>query len=280
MLKDITENKDYYRFPSDLENRVSGALPVTSPEGTSALAEQLKTKKIILVLFANRTGSNIVTDILEQVGFGLGATNEPLLADTIIRESLNWGFKSLDHYLASVISNWSFNDICFIKLGWDSVAWLSAEGLLGLLLKHSCVIWTRRRDKIAQGVSMLKAWRTNSFFCKVEDEAAEAPLITKSDENLSDLMRIVHDVYVADYRLQYFVDIHNLRPLEIYFEDMVENIQGTSNRVVLFVAQSFGLNSPINSVKYNPSFVRQSTTENIALREWYLREMESVLRVR
>lgn len=275
---DVIKNSKLFRFPSGLLDRVSPKIPISSDIGRGALEEQLATTKIIIVLFSNRSGSNLVTDILESFGLGAGSTNEPLLADTILEQCAKHDLKSIDHYLAEVIREWKRNDICFLKMSWDALAWLGAEGLLNDLFRNACLIWTRRRDKVAQGISYLRAMRTKTFFVRGDENVVvknNMGFIT--DRTVGNLVNEIHNIFVAEMRLEYFITLYSIDPLILYFEDLTADLQGAAKKIREFVSRRLNLDEPKAGQSYVASLVKQSTEENKILREWLLDIMVSGL---
>ena len=266
---DIIKNSDIFRFDSDLLQRVPPKLPLSSAVGRDALRRELTTTKLIIVLFSNRSGSNLVTDVLEQYGLGSGATNEPFLANTILEVSSAHKFASLDHYLAETIGAWKKNDVCFLKMSWDALAWLGSEHMLSPFLRDNCIIWTRRRDRVAQAVSNLRALRTNTFFQRAAEKSDQAPVGFVTDHTVPNLVREIYNMSTMDMRLEYFITIYGLKPLELYFEDFTMDLPGAAAQIVDFVSSQLGLPNLKNKTTYKPSLSKQSTTDNDALREWF-----------
>jgi len=266
----IARNDDLHLFPSGFRNKISGRVVASSEAGRAALASQLAQVKVVLVLFSNRTGSNLVTDILEHHGLGSGTTNEPLLAASVIEYCDQHGVGSIDHYLANVIRDWSKNGVCFLKIGWDSFCWLGAEGILQDLLRNGCVIWTRRRDKVAQACSYLRSIRTSNFFQhRVDASSASKGVVGCIDDGvIHDLVKCLHDCHVADARLAYFVDLYSLAPLEVWYEDIVNDMAGYSNKIGEFVAAQAKINVAQSVEPYVPSLVKQANSENEAYASW------------
>jgi len=266
----VAKNEDIHLFPSSFSNELSGRVNARSETGRAALASQLSHVKVVLVLFSNRTGSNIVTDILEYNGVGFGTTNEPLLATSLIEYCDQNGVESVDHYLANVIRDWSKNGVCFLKIGWDAFCWLGAEGILQELLRDGCVIWTRRRDKVAQACSYLRSVRTNTFFQHRSDPAPVASGVSGcvTDMVIHNLIKCLHDCHVADARLAYFVDLYSLVPLEVWYEDIVADMEGYSSMIGDFVAAQTKIKLERPAEPYVPSIVKQATSENEAYASW------------
>ncbi len=266
---------DYYCFPSDLKDRVGSSLPVYDPLGRPLLAEACKDVKFIFILFSNRTGSNLVTDCLEQLGIGVGATNEPFLSKTIIATSISNGFLSVEEYFASTITEWKKNDFFFAKIGWDALFWLSSTGLFSSLLHRSAFILTERRDKIAQAISLLKAIKSDKYFefratSGTSDAlaACQKPLSHNEDfpSLVDQILKIVHNLYVSEYRLRYFIDLHQIDVLKLVYDEFHINPQTIREPILEFLDRKFG-RSPIlsNPAPFNPRLVKQGNFYDDAL---------------
>ena len=172
--------------------------------------------------------------MLEQLGFGRGTTNEPFLAETIISNCKQFDLKSVDHYLAEIIRVWRSKGVCFLKISWDALFWLYSDGVLESLVPRSAFIWTKRRDKVAQAVSYVKALQTNSFFERADQVGQEGKrwdAIWNGDETLYEVGKEVHNSFVAEARLGYFLAIFGLDALELYFEDIICDLPGTCEKV-------------------------------------------------
>jgi LPS sulfotransferase NodH len=270
-------DRDVFRFPSDLEVEVSAQIPVHSEQGGAALRAVCANTKLIFVLFSNRTGSNLVTDILEQSGFGHGATNEPFLANTIISTAKELRLSGLDHYLAETIREWRKNEICFLKISWDALFWLISEGILGEMLPQAIFIWTKRRDKVAQAISYVKAVRTGSFFERASESADRSKpgwaQLWNGDQTLFNIGREVHNAFVAEERIGYFLTLFGRTFLEIYFEDLVSDLPAAFERIRGYVLENLALphdrfaSAPI----YQPNLLKQSSAEDDGVRQVFLK---------
>lgn len=270
---EIHGSLDIYNFPSELRDRVGSALPLSSDIGTESLSSILETTKIIIVLFSNRSGSNLVTDMLDNMGFGSGKTNEPFLADTILSVSQENCLTCVQHYIAATISEWSSNGVCFMKMGWDALFWISSSGIADELLRKAEFIFVRRHDKIAQAISYLKASRSGRFF-ELSGELRKSKSIStaefwSSPRTAAEITGLLHDIFVADYRLNYYLCIHSVSAIEVYYEDIVDDVQ----KVYTFIKSSISrrLNVIAADNTYIPRLKKQASGDEQMIKEVFSR---------
>lgn len=269
-------DEDCYLFQSQLREELA-RLPVADPSGIDWFSKLPDDLVITFIMFTNRSGSNLVTDILEQSMLGTGMANEPFLAAVVIENFSKHGYSSIEEYIYRILMHWSINGYCFIKIGWDALFWLTSERLLSRLFARSKFVITRRQNKILQAISYLKALRTGQFFQVTESEfggvsdggSPEAfESFIRSKEGVIEVLKLVHYFYIAEGRLLYFNALHRLNALELVYEEMTVNLGSTREELVRHVTN--GAVVATLALPYKPRLERQSSISNILQHDFIL----------
>src|SRR5450432_1865264 len=95
-------------FASDLElyfedsehSRKIESLYQLQPHADEELQKALKGVSVVFVCFSNRSGSNLLLDILERLGFGCTPGDELFNDGTVENFKAEYGFESFEQYLA------------------------------------------------------------------------------------------------------------------------------------------------------------------------------------
>ena len=287
IVADIVSNEELYCFQSDLMVRVESQVKLSSPESRRALKEIAQSTKFVFILFTNRSGSNLVTDMLESMEFGAGTTNEPFLADTIISVTNEHSMHTFEEYFANTIDGWKKNGVFFAKISWDALFWLSSRGILNDIFSRATYVFVRRKDKILQAISYVKALNSGQFFAwdtnrdgnageKRETSArADEEKYWSHEDAFISTSKSIHDFYVAECRIAYFLTMQGLEAHDIWYEDMIADLDGAYNRLADYLSGRLGL--PPAAKIYRPRLVKQATGAEYAIKETFLHTIRSGL---
>jgi hypothetical protein len=121
----------------------------------------------------------------------------------------------------------------------------------------------------------VKALQTNSFFERADQVGQERKrwdAIWNGDETLYEIGKEVHNSFVAEARLGYFLAIFGLDALELYFEDIISDLPSTCEKVELYIRNKFLFEERgSEGSAYTPRLQKQSTDEDEAIRRLFLR---------
>lgn len=123
---------------------------------------------LILVAFTNRSGSNLLCDYLSQAPW-VAATGEHLNHDVVARRRTRRSDETFPDYLAKLVteSAASANRHLLLKASCDQMAMLLRWNIPAMF-KSTHVIHIRRRDELAQAVSLSVASQTQSWTSQQE----------------------------------------------------------------------------------------------------------------
>jgi LPS sulfotransferase NodH len=273
----IWGNEDIYNFPSNLRIEVQPNLPTEVERSNRNYSSSIFGTKIIFVMFTNRSGSNLVTDMLENMGYGRGATNEPLLSSAILENSRKHEFGSVEEYFISTINNWKINNVFFCKISWDALFWLSSAEFFRRILDSAEFIFVKRKDKILQAISFIKANRSRRYFQLVARDATFDTAASKPEEfwteekAIFEIADVTHSFHVAEYRLNYFLSINNYNPYTIYYENLAENLNVEYNNLQTYLAPRLGVQP--SAATFLPRLQKQASGDEGKIKEIFLHFM-------
>jgi LPS sulfotransferase NodH len=240
----LRSDPQIFLYDSQFKRDIEGDIPLKCKQGSKLLTEMAGSTKIIFILFTNRSGSNLITDMLKTLGVGGGVTHEPFLSDVVRNQIKKHNYTSLQHYIASTIQTYRRNGAVFFKIGWDALSFLSSAGVFGEWLHRSHFIWTRRHDKIMQAISYVKALRSGVFF----DVGASGPnsppsfmSLWNGEETLWAIAKMHRHMHEADTRLGFFLELMNVPALEIWYEDLADNMDGNFTRIRKYIENEVGI---------------------------------------
>lgn len=241
--RSLRANPDLFLFESMLKRAIEAGIPLRSDIGRRRMTQVLRETRLVFILFTNRSGSNVITDMLSNMGIGGGVTHEPFLVNVMREQIEKHGYSSIEHYLAERIAAYNRNGTAFLKIGWDALFFLSASGVLDGAFRNACCIWARRRDKLLQAISYIKALKSGVFFESGDEGARPKPLETfwKGTETLDEIARAMHQMHIADMRLGYFLETQGLEFLEVFYEDLNEDMQSFYTKLQTHVEKSLGI---------------------------------------
>lgn len=271
--KKLRADPRIFLYDSQFKREIENNIPLRSARGTEFLTRMVAETKVVFILFTNRSGSNLVTEMLKSLGLGGGVTHEPFLADVIRNQVAKHGYTSVEHYLASTINTYRNNGTVFFKIGWDALFFLTYAGVIGDWLQNSRFIWARRRDKIMQAISYIKALRTGIFF-ENNTDAPRSPSSFKSvwqgDATLWAIAEMHRHFHEADTRLGYFLELMDVSALEVWYEDINGDLPGTYNRVRAYVEDEIGVNTA-TSETFNPKLRKHESIDSEQIKQLYLK---------
>ena len=266
----IRKNPELFLFESLLKRSIDGVIPVRSEVGSRFMARVLENTKLVFILFTNRSGSNVITDMLSHMGIGGGVTHEPFLVDVMKDQIEKHGYTSIEHYLAGRIEAYRKNGTAFFKIGWDALFYLSHAGLFDGALQNSSFIWARR-DKLAQAISYIRALKSGIFF---EDSSASqpSPLSFKAfwggDQTVREIAQAHQFMHVADMRLGYFLEMQGLSYFEAFYEDMTRDMPAFYEALRSYVEASTGVDG--GSAPFVAKLRKHESRDSQQIKQLYL----------
>ena len=213
----FSSDADLYPFASHHRDAIESLYVIDPAYVHQKLARLTAEKTVIFVCFSNRSGSNLLLDALDRVGFGCAAGDEFLNAEAINDHAQKFTFERFEDYLEFIIRMRSIRRHVFLKIGPHQLFWMANTGLLGKYFKGARYILVERADRVAQAVSLYIADESKTYLRSADSEAAARPKIEYSAEAI--LRRLKHIADVTSL-FEYFFHLHSLPYHRILYEDL------------------------------------------------------------
>lgn len=170
------------------------------------------------IVFANRSGSTFLSDSLYRRGLPFPPQVEVLNADLVGRVCREEGKSSFTDYFLSTVLGWARYGLCGFKVGAQQLQWLQEAGLLGVFASTR-VLRVRRRDRIAQAVSLFIARSTGSWHAtmKIDRQPDEF------DYDADAISQALQDIVTMEQDIDRVLRDRNLATLDVYYEDLVDS---------------------------------------------------------
>ena len=127
-------------------------------------------------------------------------------------------------------------------------------------------IWLRRKNRVAQAISLFLATRSRVWKKRLGSRAAE-PVI---DYDFAGIDRLVHRLEYQDLSWQRFFEDHGIQPLQLIYEDFIENYEETIRGVLNFLEVQ-----PLSTAIHPPRLMRQSGERSLLWEKKYKEETAS-----
>ncbi|NES69224.1 MAG: hypothetical protein F6K24_30335 [Okeania sp. SIO2D1] len=203
----------------------------------------LESIEITFICFINRSGSTLLTELMSNHGYPTMKFLEPFNYDHVIKRSKESNITSFSEYLYNLVKENSVNNKLALKIANNQLFWLSKNGFLSQFSKVN-FIYAKRKDILKQAISMVIALQTSKWLSFEKYEISEE----KQTELLSEItnktiLGCVRGVTQSYALFDYFFSLHNIQPIVIYYEDIVENKQLTIERCFNYLKFPYSTNS-------------------------------------
>ncbi|HEY1746989.1 MAG TPA: Stf0 family sulfotransferase [Xanthobacteraceae bacterium] len=193
--------------------------------------------QVVFVCFVNRSGSNYLLDLLEQLDLGAKPTDEAFNYDQVIARCRQNDVTSFSSYFAKIVIANAKNGVCFLKIGGEQLFWLTKHGFLSRMMESAVppkFIFMSRRDKVAQAVSLFIAESTGQFSESKVDALppSSEPNVDYDAKKILDRLRyILHQ----EHLFSLFSALHEVELLSLSYEDLVGSPERTLREVLDYV---------------------------------------------
>lgn len=179
------------------------------------------------------------------------------------------------------------NGVFSVKLHWYQFAWfleqmrlLEGEDdsrgdpeLVAKWLPNPRYILLLRRDKLRQAISYYRAAQSQVWFLTEDSTSAADGEVGVEGEPDFQTIRWLEDALVEHEACwQHFFERHEIRPLEIVYEDFVSNYEET----VLAVLDWLGISTPADFEVEPPGLIKQAGEQTERLLAQYLERRDSL----
>jgi trehalose 2-sulfotransferase len=156
---------------------------------------------------------------------------------------------------------WNYLDEALARLRkLSGPAQQSDEAVLCGALPGLRFVWVRRRDFLRQGISWWKAAVTGQY--ALSDQQLAAPLPDADYEAIGNLVRYAEE---CDSSWNNWFAAERIMALEVFYEDMVEDLEGTVIRVLAFL----DIEPPRRPLNVVPRLRRQADEQTERIVEGY-----------
>jgi hypothetical protein len=261
---------DLHPLWSHHRDEIEANLILRSDYGTRTLREALEGVESVFLCFTNRVGSNLLTDFLEQAGFGVRVAEEDLNSESVLAATKMYNLAAFDEYLAYVVNQTKRNGTFFCKVGAPQLFWLANRGFLPDFFGSSKFIFVRRQDKIAQSVSLFIANSTGRYLKQASDLENE-PSIKPSFDRI-EIVKCLRDILNSERLFHYFFALHSISALQVWYEEFVSTPRAVISEVAQFCGQESQSWLHINGVDVSNARLQSQSSE---LNEIMCREMRA-----
>ena len=221
---------------------------------TAVEVKKLEALSLVVVAFTNRSGSTLLTSLLNQAGVGVPPRAEVFNSDSVTLVAKAHDIPSFTDYFLDVTLGWARDDVVAFKLGPRQLFWLTKVGLLSAMADVRLVNVVRE-DVIAQAVSLYLARVTGQWHSDM-NAAVEASTIPYSHTGILDALQTIS---VDQYLIRYYSDLHGLHSRTVSYESLVQSPETTTRDVLHSLEIEV---SPSNIIDVAAVAVRQQATDH------------------
>jgi LPS sulfotransferase NodH len=211
-------------IPSFHETRIEEyfKIPLNIPDRTKEILNKIN---ITFLVYTNRTGSNLVTDILEQTGiFTLGTEN--FNSEEVIKFSNLLGISNLGDYFSGIIIDQALSKkVVCLKVRPTQLLYLAKSGAFSCNSQNINFFFLKRKNKLKQAISYFIASSSGRWSQSRDHQKSE---LIDIDINLSEkdvklIFESIADTLVEESLADKFFNLNNLNKSEFVFEDLEHN---------------------------------------------------------
>lgn len=233
------ETPDIYPDKSIHSIKIEGGMPIWDEAGSKDFSTMIdKMIQVVFVCFINRSGSNYLLDLIEQLDLGAKPTDEALNYDQVIARCRKNGITNFSSYLAKIIIANAKGGFCFLKVGGEQLFWLTKHGFISHMMASRTppkFIFMSRRDKVAQAVSLFIAETTGRFSEERLDRNSSTSAVAGIDYDAGKLLDRLRYVAHQEHLFSLFSNLHEVDFLSVIYEDLIANTEGTLREVLAYV---------------------------------------------
>jgi LPS sulfotransferase NodH len=115
-----------------------------------------------------------------------------------------------------------------IKLAYRQLFFLMWTGLMPRAFGEVRFVHIRRRDVLGQAVSHVIAAQTKVWTSKQEKKLSDQDVTFRQAQ----IVRVIDGIHEANAKFRTFFDVYGIRPVEVIYEDLVQDLQTQGDRIV------------------------------------------------
>jgi LPS sulfotransferase NodH len=191
--------------------------------------ERLGSCQVFFIVFTNRSGSNFLSELLQQTGVGIRPATEPFNAQSVIKAADRLGLTSFNDYLLHLLDATSDNGHAGFKISINQLFALTKMGITQHFGKIR-VLHTLRRDVVGQAVSHYKARVTGRWIAR-----SEAFDMEQVDYAPAEILRSLSTIFNRRAAMDYYSAIHQPDRLDVNYEDVLADPRGSVATILDFL---------------------------------------------
>lgn len=190
----------------------------------------------LFLCFTNRCGSTWIGTLLSEVGVFPSRTDgkknfEFFNSDSIISISREANLGSMRDYISHLNRHFQGEVGCFAtKISVDQLAWITRVGLVRDMMPRPRFLFVRRRNTLAQAISFSIALQTHRWTSNHYGNSADPEF------RPGEILELHRMILTANAHFKAYFQLHDIKPLEIVYEDMV----GKETEVLIRVGNLLG----------------------------------------
>jgi LPS sulfotransferase NodH len=206
------------------------------------------------ILYISRSGSTWLADLLSRQG-DLGKPREYLNLDMIVRFATEMNANTLTDYFAMLgRRRTTANRVFGLKVGWAQLKLLAEEELAENPLAGHAWIYLRRRNFVAQAVSLYKARVTRDYQRRRTDTANVRRALDAAAARVAydagEIERYLREIFEGEREAEKMIAAAGLSPVRFLYEDIMAadpvDVVGAVHRLVFGTIRSPGPIRPSN----------------------------------
>lgn len=186
--------------------------------------------EILFICFTNRCGSNLLTELMANAGLAVMKTYEPLNYDVVIDFCKQHQLSDFQSYFCRIVAGNLSKNFFGCKTGCNQLFWMSKKGYLHIF-KSLRFIHVKRRNTIAQAVSLYKASQNNQWHSGMASKIPDEQLQCHPEE----VLKILRGIVQNNNLFEYFFAIHNIEYHTVYYEDLVSDLEQTMRGIFKYL---------------------------------------------
>lgn len=175
-----------------------------------------------------RSGSTLLAEGLKSTNLA-GMPHEYFNIDHKSDYFKRWHFKSLEEYV-KLLKKYrvSDNGIFGFKIHFNQFSNEFVETDLEKYFPNLKYVFIKRQDKIAQGISLEKAYQTNQWSSKFDSDRA-------AQFKFKDIKKRVNDISAQELSWDNYFRINNIEPLVVHYEELEKNYEASIIRILKYL---------------------------------------------
>lgn len=189
---------------------------------------------LTIVAFVNRSGSNYLCSLLSQMGLAGPGTFEPLNAENAMVLSKPRGIKTFRDYMTMIATQHRSRSGCVtIKASCPQLNMLANAGLFSYGQKNPKIIYSTRRNVIAQACSYVMATQTGAWNSSIKGTSP-----AQFDEGK--ILQTAAEITLLNSRFELLFDYYGFNPVRVLYEDLEADAASQVQRI----AAAYGIAAP------------------------------------